>query len=272
MNLDEHALASLTRVTRLVTLMQPLNYFVLYDDATSTSQGPARYSSLDEHLEPALVGLLFALHLPRHRQDPIDTSLEELSKARGLEQRPNIYICSVREFEEGALPVDNRTLAICPPEHLEDVKERCSTMQFLLPPLSFTELTTDVLRTVWDQIASLTVPTENLRTANQQFVPFDLSAIEVPNGFLRYQLTDQSVETTDRTAVERIEDSLHLRALISSLGALESAGATEESAARDLPKEYRKRAQSLRLPVAMAAPGVSPSEIGAVASRLGCSR
>lgn len=274
MELDEHARNSIARVVRLATLAAPLNYFVVHGGTDTASPTSDNFSSLRSNLIPALPGLLFALQLPRHRQDSADASHSHLVETRQLEQRPRLHLLPIDRFDNAsvaALAGDDRTLAIGPPDRHEDLMRLSAEMGFLLPPVSYGALSTELLRQTWDAIAAAMAPGEARRTSHHVLARFDSAPTDVPTGFLRYQLSDDVVLPGARTPKERVAESLHIRTVISTMADLERNRATPESAQRDFPEQYRRQQGQTRLPVAWGAPGVSPSEIGAVGRRLGYS-
>lgn len=275
MDLEEHARRSIARVLRLATISKPLNYFVLYSAEESPALLPDRVSSLRADLAPALSGLLLALQLPRHRQDSADASNQHLVEARKLEQRPRFHVLPIERFDQStvaALAGADPTLALGPSDLKPRLEELCESMGFLLPPIFYGAQSSELLRQAWDGIATAMAPAEPRRASHHVMAEFESAATDVPNGFLRYQLTDAVVELEARTPRERVEESLHLRTLISAMADLEERGETVESAGRALPKQYRLQQRQTRVPVAWGVPGVSPSEVGSIARRLGVSR
>lgn len=272
--LDEHARNSIARVVRLARLAAPLNYFVVYGDTDTASPSPNTFSSLRSNMIPALPGLLLALQLPRHRQDSSDASHQHLVETRQLDQRPQFHLMPIERFDEASVAAragHHRTVAIGPPNLHVELSRLCAEMGFVLPPLSYEGMTSERLRQTWDAIAASMAPGESRRASHHVLAEFDSAATDVPTGFLRYQLSDDIVVPSASSRRARVEEALHIRTVISAMADLEENGATLQSAERDFPEQYRQRRSQTRLPVAWGAPGVSPSEVGAVARRLGFS-
>jgi hypothetical protein len=254
-----------------MNLVLPLNYVVVYDDGPQTEQPPELFSSLEPRYVPALSGLLFALQLPRHRQDAIDASYEILLGARSLEQRPRIHFLPKSKFAApyfASIPRNQRILAVGPDDLLETLTAVSTELSFALPPLSFEQLSTAKLRSTWNDIAVIAAPDEVQRPSNQTLVSFDVAPTEVPMGFLLHHLADTPIRPITRTNRERVENGLHLVTLLSTLAALEGQDVTPEDAQKQLPRVYRSEQEKTRMPMVLSAPGVSPNEVKVVARRL----
>jgi hypothetical protein len=269
MTLEAMAAASMSRVTRLMRRVTPLRYFVLHDDA-STTTAPADFSSLESGLASSLPALLFALQLPRHRQDAHDASNKEILESRHLEQRARIHLMPVSRFRAetiGRFQQAERTAVIAPDAALPRIRPISTALRFTVPPIGFSRLSTTELRRTWHLIAVRSADGAETLRANQTLSRFDMAPTAVPLGFLRYQFAKQKGRFPASGAT-RIEDLLHIWTLVTVMSEFEDAGYDPATAEAHWKAAYARQRQMTRIPVAIGAPGVSPTQEGVVARAL----
>lgn len=113
---------------------------------------------LDREVAAALPGLWYCLHLPNTFSELVDVSAVHLKAAQALHLDHHIVLCPIDVFDQEyvgerlarGVPV----LAVCPDALLDEAVKRSEALGFALPPVGYSQLSTDRLRTHWQAMRS----------------------------------------------------------------------------------------------------------------------
>jgi hypothetical protein len=257
---------------------RPPLYAVLFDTATvdtafqptigyqyDVKSGVTAPHGLDREVASALPGLWYCLHLPNAPSSLVDIPAPVLSAAQALDLDHHILLVPVAAFDPDGVgawlgrgvPI----LAVCPDELLDEVAQRAERLGFALPPIAYSELSDGTLREHWRAVrAVMASGSEYLGREPQLTYRLDLAATDLPRRWLARQLTDEPPSPADDSddREELLASALDEQAVLAAIARLEREGAAPQEARRRMPEALAQARRQLRIPVALALPGVSP--------------
>jgi hypothetical protein len=257
---------------------RPPLYAVLFDAATvgpayrptvayqyDVTSGVTAPHGLDREVASALPGLWYCLHLPNDPSSLVDIPAPVLSAAQALDLDHHILLAPVAAFEPDVvgnwLSRGVPILAVCPDELLDEVAQRAERLGFALPPIAYSELSDDTLREHWRAVHAVLAPdTEYLGREPRLTYRLDLAPTDLPRRWLARQLTDEPPSPADGSdhREELVARALDEQSVLAAIARLEREGATLQEAGGRMPEALAQARRELRIPVALALPGVSP--------------
>jgi hypothetical protein len=219
---------------------------------------------LDREVASALPGLWYCLHLPNASSSLVDIPAPVLSAAQALDLDHHILLAPVAMFEPDAvghwLAPGLPMLAVCPDERLDEVARRAQLLGFALPPIAYSQLSDDSLREHWRTVhAALDPDAEYLGREPQLTHRLDLAPTDLPRRWLARQLTDEPPSPAD-DADDRgdlVASALDEQSLLAAITSFEREGANPQEAEHRMSEALARARRELRIPVALALPGVS---------------
>jgi CHAT domain-containing protein len=264
-----------------ITLDRTPMYVVLFDG--TVEPGPytplvaAQYRTdapatiphgLDHEVVAALPGLWYCLHLPTSFFDLVDIPPSGLVTKQSFDLGQHILLVPVEMFvaqEVGAVLAQGvPVLAICPDALLREATHRCASLGFALPPTPYSELGNGSLEAHWHAIYEL-VETDRpyLGRVPQLSPDFALAPVELPRRWLARQLDGE--EDLSGGTHETDQDAAIVRALDEQVWLRVAARVEESGDAPENADALVDEARALlRVPVALAAPGVAPTYVNNV--------
>jgi hypothetical protein len=261
-------LASLSRRPLYVALFSssvdtssPYQPFVLEpDDHPVTAP-----HGLDREVAPALPALWYFLHLPRTFAEVVDLPLQALLTLASIRPEHCTALVPVEAFDTDVFPVWPPTgrlavLMVAPEDLMPEAARLCEEFQFLMPPISARDLSDETLQSHWADIHQKTMSsTQFVAGALPLSRRLDCATIELPVRRMARQLR-RAIDVLPPAAddpLRWLEERLTQEALIHTLAQLETEQASPDAAERLLSDRLNEEMHQVRIPVALAAPGVA---------------
>lgn len=219
---------------------------------------------LDRAVAAALPGLWYCLHLPNDLLELIDTPARVLKQSQDQHLDHEIILAPIQVFDPAVLsrwleriyPL----LVICPDDLAAEASERSESLGFLLPVVKFSELSDASLREHWRAIHDKVVPdAPYLGREPKLSLRWDLSVTELPKVWLARQMGWELA--ADNSASENLDrlvgEALYHQVLLAAVARLEGANTPPEVATQKLPGVIEEEKRRMRMPVALALPGVA---------------
>jgi hypothetical protein len=220
---------------------------------------------LDNEVVAALPGLWYCLHLPNALFELTEIRPSALLAAQALDLGHHILLAPVAAFTAehvGArLAQGVAVLAVCPDELLAEATERCDRLEFALPPAPYSQLSSESLEAHWQAIYDLVETDEPyLARAPHLSHSLEFAPADLPRRWLARQLDDDDevrAETHERDQATSISRALNAQMLLRVNVRLDEDDDAHEPDDAMLAEAWA----ALRLPVTLAAPGVSPTYV-----------
>ncbi|WP_229075166.1 CHAT domain-containing protein [Actinoplanes sp. DH11] len=247
-------------------------YFPLVAGTQNEASGITVPHGLDRDVAAALPGLWYALHLPNSFSALTAVPARVLRASRQLDLGHEIILVPLYAFDEATLGNLMRhltpVLAICPDEITEEAAERARTLGFALPSVAFSQLSNELLREHWDSIRQKFSPEEISRADDHAASPslttrIDLAPTSLPYQHLVGRLGESSYLEPDETSVlpDLVSQAIKGQILIAALARLEAEGHDAQMAVNLLPQVAEAESSTLKVPLAVALPGVSSAYV-----------
>ncbi|MDQ3756324.1 MAG: hypothetical protein M3394_00515 [Actinomycetota bacterium] len=219
---------------------------------------------LDREVASVLPALWYFLHLPRIFAETIDLPGEALGRL--LDARPDhaVLLVPVEEFKAEHLPTWPPTgllpvLLATADGLLSEAERICGEFNFLLPPLSVSDLSDATLESHWQAIHEGVAPSTTYVGGSLALSQrFDTATVELPVRRLGRQLHHDLEAMPDAGSDPGawLGKCLTQHALVRALAALEAEDLTPAEAEPLLAPRFDAEAQVVQLPIVLAAPGV----------------
>lgn len=219
---------------------------------------------LDREVASALPALWYFLHLPRVFAETVDLPGEALGRL--LDARPDhaVLLIPVQAFDAAPLPTWPPSgllpaLLAAADGLMSDAERISSQFDFLLPPISVSELSDATLETHWEAIHRNVAPrTRYVGDSLALSRRLDTATVELPVRRLGRQLHREleSMPGADSDAEAWLVECLTQHALVRTLAKLEAEDLSPEKAEPLLARGVVAESRVVRIPVALAAPGV----------------
>ena len=220
----------------------------------------------DREVAAVMAGLWYCLHLPRTLADLVDLDARRMKAMQELHLEHHVFLVPVQLLEmetlAGRLTHGVAVLAVCPDDLLHETAQRCDALGFVLPPASFSQLGDDTLRDHWRAMHDRLIPdTDYLGRELTLTCRLDVAATELPRRFLVRQFGSTSpspnVAASDIDAL--MAETVRAQVVLAATARLEreqvAVQAAEELFLQTMVEEHAR----LRVPVAVALPGVAPA-------------
>jgi hypothetical protein len=220
----------------------------------------------DREVAAALPGLWYCLHLPNTFWELIDVPAHVLKAAWDLHLDHRILLAPVEVFDRehvgGWLAQGVPLLAVCPDDLLDDVTVRSEALGFAFPPVAYSQLSSDSVRTHWQAIhANLGSDAGYLGREPSLTQRLDLAPIDLPSRWLARQFgnSEDSPTVNDDARKELVAKALWHRSVLAATARLEREQATLDEAECRMPQVIEEERVRLRVPAVLAVPGVAPA-------------
>jgi hypothetical protein len=224
----------------------------------------------DREVACALPGLWYCLHLPNTLWELADISALGIKRSQALDLAHRIVLAPVdifdREHVGEWLDHDVPVVALCPDDLIDEAARRSEALGFALPPVPYSELSTENLREHWRTIHALLVPDAAYLGREPTLTHrLDLAPTDLPCRWLTRQFRDvaQSPLDADDERDGLVARALWRQLILAATARLEHEQATPEDAANRMPDVIEKERTRLRIPVVVALPGKRLRTFGA---------
>lgn len=211
----------------------------------------------------ALPGLWYCLHLPQSRGDLVDLEAWKLKGLQQLAMGHHVMPVPVTALDSLALaPWWRPMLALCPDELVERTARGAVALGVELPVASFSSLGDASLEEHWQAIQERIYPdVPPLAGKVALSRRLDLAALDLPWRLMARRMgwdIDAPADEEPRTLLHR---TLQGHTLVAATARLERQGLTIEEAEPVFGQTVIEEKARLRLPVAVALPGVAPAYV-----------
>ncbi|MGA5810200.1 hypothetical protein ACPC3D_31935 [Streptomyces cellulosae] len=223
----------------------------------------------------ALPGLWYCLHLPQSRGDLVDLEAWRLKGLQQLAMGHHVMPVPVTALNGLTLaPWWRPMLALCPDELVERTAQAAVALGVELPVASFSSLGDASLEEHWQAIQERVYPgippLAGRVTLSRRL---DLAALDLPWRLMARRMGWDINAPADKETRTLLHRTLQGQALVAATARLERQGLTPEEAEPVFEQTLVEEKARLRLPVALALPGVAPAYVrGAYPPRLRKSR
>ncbi len=243
---------------------QPVEPLLMVGDSE-----PIQAGLFDERLLPALIGIRYALHLPKTRFDTLDLPLRAIDAAQDDPRKIRVLLAPTdylkREEHLTALSsVYDLILVICPPASHAVAREASRKHGFTLPAVTFDELSQETLDRHWNDLTAAWSkdwpgtfaldPAAPRWTDGTYTGGSDISFKRMAKLLGMPSNEPTCYEDPAKGALDVLELRMRTKALIQ----LEDAGTTPEECLVEFPKKMRELMPSMRARVSLCLPGVAP--------------
>lgn len=213
----------------------------------------------DQDIVAALPGLWYCLHLPNTVLQLGDLPASVIKKCQPLDFPHEIVLCPVQLFGPEWItrsPIEIPTLVLCPDELWTEVAPRAEAMGFKLGTTPYSKLSHTQLRKHWREIHRELAPSRPYLGREPRLTErLDLAPTYLPLRFLERQLAGKK-GSTSTDLDELIQETLWQQTVLAAVAELQKQE-VEPTRARDrMPSEIQHQGRALRIPVAIALPGI----------------
>jgi hypothetical protein len=240
------------------------------EDYTTIVAGDQRFTNftvphgLDRSVATALPGLWYCLHLPNDLAELVDTPARILKRSQAQHLDHQIIFSPIQIFDGSLLSrwlePNYPVLVVCPDDLAPEASERSQELGFILPAAKFSELSDESLQDHWREIHANLVPdAPYLGREPRLSRRLDLAVTKLPKTWLARQMGFES--TTDAPIAEDqdqlVGEALDHQAVLAAVARLEIDDTPPPVAERELPQAIEQEKTHMRMPVALALPGVA---------------
>lgn len=241
-----------------------------YSPLVATEQGQGSQFTVphgfDREVAATLPGLWYCLHLPNTLLELTDIPARAIKAYQDLHLSHRILLSPVGAFDRAYVgdwsPLTVPVVVVCPDDLIGEATRRSSALGFAFPPVSYSELSDDSLRAHWQAIyarfgSGIPYLGDEPRLASR----LDIEPTDLPRRWLARQMgfkrRAQFVAQGDLRSL--MDEALWQQVLLAATARLENEGATPRVAKRRMPQVVEEEHAKLRIPVALALPGVASS-------------
>jgi hypothetical protein len=233
-------------------------------DVGQENEWPSTFPhGLDREVAAALPGLWYCLHLPATFFELVNLNAASIKSSQDLYLGHRIVLAPLQAFDRSHIPewlaLDTPALVICPDVLYEEARTRSAALGFAIPPVRYSELTSDSLGNHWALLHSTFGPKlEYIGRPPTLPDRLDIQPVHLPTRLLARQF-DASLNVdaaTDGDLPSLVDEALTLQLLTAAIARLEVAKTAPADAERLLPETMENEQRRLRLPVTVAVPGV----------------
>jgi CHAT domain len=203
------------------------------------------------------------LHLPNDLAELIDTPARILKRAQIQHLDHEILLLPIQAFIPEVLQrwlrFTHPVLAVCPDDLLAEASEKSAALGFILPVEKFSVLSNESLRAHWKAMHSKLVP-DVPYLAREPKLPhrLDLSVTDLPRAWLARQMGwEKGKEEPRLDQRSLVGEALYGQVMLSAIARLEQASTSPAVAEFQIGDAVEKEWQKVRVPVALALPGVA---------------
>jgi hypothetical protein len=219
---------------------------------------------LDRAVASTLPGLWYCLHLPNDLAELVDTPARILKGAQIQHLDHEILLLPTQAFVPEVLQrwleFAHPVLAVCPDDLVAEASEKSEVLGFILPVEKFSNLSDESLRAHWEAIHSKLVPdAPYLGREPRLSHRLDLAVTDLPRTWLARQMGWQTGEEEPSRLDQRslVGEALYGQVMLSAIARLERAETSPSVAQLQIEEAVEKEWQKVRVPVALALPGVA---------------
>jgi len=231
-----------------------------------TEDGVTVPHGLDREIAAALPGLWYCLHLPNDFLQLVSVPASTLKLSQNLYLDHRILLVPIQLLEEQHvsdwLPSSLPVLVVCSDDLHEEAVQRSGTLGFALPPIGFSQLSDESLRAHWRAIHKHFLRGEVYLDREPKLSKrLDLSATSLPMRWVLRQLGNRAGASSSDSLDpgELFDDALWHQLVVAAIAGLEQEGVSAEIAEQRMPQAIEEEVTRMRVPVALALPGVAPA-------------
>jgi hypothetical protein len=227
-------------------------------------------ASFDEELLPALPALWYAMHLPKTRFEVVDMGLPAIKANASESRKHEILLMPARLLDDPTI-VDQvcrhgePTIVLCPTKYLEAARAVTLHVGFVLEPASFDSFSQVTLDAHWTALAENWARGLPEGTRLAATAPVWTPVISRQGSHLAWKNFIRLLGH-EREAPPEADDpfdlafrQLRVRSVAEALTQLEDHGVGPEDASAAVKDLLPRVAASIKLPLAISLPGVSPT-------------
>ncbi|WP_146057738.1 CHAT domain-containing protein [Streptomyces sp. SM10] len=227
-------------------------------------EGPDQFSmphSLARDVAQTLPGLWYCLHLPQSRADLVDLEAWKLKGLQQLAMGHHVVPIPVTALDSLILPPWWRPmLALCPDGLVERTAQGAAALGVELPVASFSSLGDASLEEHWRAIHERVYPDiPPLEGKVRLSRRLDVAALDLPWRFTARRMGWKFDAPAAKEALPLMRRTLQGHTLVAATARLERQGLTLEEAEPVFGQTVLEEEARLRLPIALALPGVAPA-------------
>ncbi len=218
----------------------------------------------DREVAAALPGLWYCMHLPNDFLQLLDIPLATVKASQALHLDHRILMAPIQVFDQDHigdwLTSSAPTLVVCPDNLIVDAVRRATALGFPLPVARYSELSDESLKAHWRAIHAHFVPKEPYFGHEPVLTRrLDLAPTDLPMRWLARQMGHQSGSpfTSDNDVKGLVSEAMWHQLVLAAISRLESEGATPQVAEQRMPQVIEEERDRIRVPVALALPGVA---------------
>lgn len=232
-------------------------------------QPDASLTSFDEDLLPALPALWYAMHLPKTRFEVVDMELPAIRANASESRRHELLLMPARLLKEPTI-VDmlcrhgEPAIILCPAQHLEAARAVSSHVGFVLEPAPVDSFSQASLDAHWAALAESWARDWPEGTRLAPKAPVWSPAISRQGSHLAWKNFrrllghEREVPPEEDDPYDLAFHQLYARSLAESLTQLEDQGVGPDEAPAAMEELLPRVAATIRIPLAISLPGVSP--------------
>lgn len=220
--------------------------------------------AFDREVAAALPGLWYCMHLPNDFGQLIDVPAATIKASQALHLDHHILAVPIQVFDQdhigGWLAAGAAACVVCPDDLIVEAAQRSTALGFPLPVAAHSELSNESLRAHWQAIHAHFVPNAPYLGQEPTLLRrLDLAPTDLPRRWLARQMRGdpESRFVVDGDLHGLMGEALWHQVVLAAIARLEREHATPEIAEQRMPQVIEEEQARLRVPVALALPGVS---------------
>jgi hypothetical protein len=220
---------------------------------------------LTREVATALTGLWYCIHLPNDFMQLIDVPALTLKRSQVLHLDHRIILAPIQVFDQGhigrLIGPDFPVMVVCPEELVSEATRRATELGFQLGVTPYSQFSDESLRTDWQAIHAHFFPEAPYLGREPKLTRrLDLAVTDLSMKWLARQFgyEGDSITVTSDGQDSLVNLALWHQTVLAATARLEQEGATREDAEEAMPKVIEEERTSMRVPVALALPGVAP--------------